>query len=1439
MVLSIADQSIAGLTAECERRFDLCSPRDDVMEHDWVVNRRVDFSLWIDMMGASAAGRASLDARLESRPREAALTKSMLSRFLNYLDRLEKATSASAFGDAKRDVDSVIENLTILAVAIRSTGRVSRFRKADARLDRAVVHEFEQYLEFMVLISPFLEDNLRDPELRQLHKDKPLWWGEAIKGRLSILQQRLIEANVVRRNRFIYAQRHSRKLAVRSKFPPLLVDQQVKNAELSLEQEANVIEGRETMVNPQDVTMESPFKNILQKAPALSATSASALEQSNIIARFQRKQKVPMANSQITSIAGTMEYPKLSYPAQAPSHLSPLMAEKCPCCCEPLPEDVFQSHREWEYAHLTYILGILCSQVNRKHLVQDVQPYTCFAENCPTPTVLYATTRDLEIHLQQQHKNRRICQLCDFSQARNFEDLEKLIQHVQEQHEDTFPQELYDDIELWPTTLWYGLSSCPLCHSSGPTDDPILIEHVLKHIHWFSLLSLPWSDSQIQICTDFVPEYTDHGAMQKCLGELELPTEAQLDRAQTAVVAPGISHMNTELLVSSGYFSNTSYFAVSATGRGSRPATPDTILGEGFSASSRETNRSEFIVPYPRSFAFKKQGRALDLLGRLKIPGAKSSSGQKQLMACLHGLSDITNTYTVLEFAYAIHDSYPEMNIFWLRGDSMDAFSKSLSRIALKCNILGATVDLDTDALSLMRSWLGDESHGRWVVIIDSCNENLIQCMVEQLPECVHGAIIFTTRQAYQLNRPNSDHDTIYVEAIQSGTIAELLRNTLLTRPHDEKTLQSVLVHLGRDHLRLSFILAFIRTYKMSADDFFLLIGDRHSLSSDLLVKGMTFLLNDVHLCESLEETWGNSLARIRQSRASACHLLSLLSVLSSTPIPYSLFQAYMKKEHKVDEADFDSDLRFLEKSGLLSITQTTSVSLILHSAIQWAIRKWLASEGKLEEVTKEAIITISEALPSIWGSSGQESIHSRLVPHAVAVLDHSRAQCGLGPMPQQASLYFSLAHYLFEEGELNDAARYCQEALDMNEYIWGSDHPSTVHISTKLAKIREIQEDLHKLTESKTKRQPRTPSEPIKEVRISRKSMDKKVHLPAEHPGSIFDQVREQETRSERTSRGTKRWSGWVYDGSTYRYYRYRKTSHGLLMFLPATIKNQTGPNYTISQSKGWEQSQERGDIRLECSDDEVQQDATEAYAGVDYSENGPASTFPSRGAIEDANSSPSMGKGKGKVVYEPHLDPYSSQTSPVIPFEAQHRYRVEPSARFQPGEIFKVLWAPPQLEAGTSSSMICENGRDSFERPLAWWVGFRRFVVVTSQDGHSRCVPIYTYGGMGCTKRGTRAASHGIIFAHRRPRLIQGEPKLGFRPVKAHMVEEGETLSRGSRIKYSALTTVEHKVSVLSIGRIASDADRKFFSEAVNSCWVKKNHKENQHEEEEEEGI
>ncbi|KAF9775031.1 hypothetical protein IL306_006856 [Fusarium sp. DS 682] len=166
--------------------------------------------------------------------------------------------------------------------------------------------------------------------------------------------------------------------------------------------------------------------------------------------------------------------------------------------------------------------------------------------------------------------------------------------------------------------------------------------------------------------------------------------------------------------------------------------------------------------------------------------------------------------------------------------------------------------------------------------------------------------------------------------------------------------------------------------------------------------------------------------------------------------------------------------------------------------------------------------------------------------------------------------------------------------------------------------------------------------------------------------------------------------------------------------------------------------------------------------------------------------------------------------------------RYRVSQSHMFQPGEVFKVLWPEP---AGGGSIVEETVYRDQYGGRI--FVHFRRFIVVANDRGHCTCIPISTYGKKGCKKTGVKAEQHGIVAesSNRNPTGLSGEPKLGFPPVRVHIYEPNERISRESRVNYSKLTTVEHNVKVLFIGRVVT-SDWDIVTDAVNTSWANKTH-------------
>ncbi|KAG5913628.1 hypothetical protein E4U42_000966, partial [Claviceps africana] len=169
---------------------------------------------------------------------------------------------------------------------------------------------------------------------------------------------------------------------------------------------------------------------------------------------------------------------------------------------------------------------------------------------------------------------------------------------------------------------------------------------------------------------------------------------------------------------------------------------------------------------------------------------------------------------------------------------------------------------------------------------------------------------------------------------------------------------------------------------------------------------------------------------------------------------------------------------------------------------------------------------------------------------------------------------------------------------------------------------------------------------------------------------------------------------------------------------------------------------------------------------------------------------------------------------------------YRIEPSSRFQPGEIFKVYWSEPQGAGKHKHGSV--SGRQEIQNRfgIKFFVGFRRFIVIANDQGHCTCVPILTYGGKACNKNGVKPAKHGIIHEQgQKARMLDGEPKLGFPAVQARITEEGEKLCKESRVNYSKLVTVEHNVKVFFVGSVEPESWPQV-ADAVNDCWYQKIH-------------
>lgn len=228
------------------------------------------------------------------------------------------------------EVEQIIDHLARLGVAIRKSGANTRSQKAD-RLFREEDHS-DLFRHLAVVVLGRGSINGRQD-------------GETNPALLSPIQQRLIRANLRRRNRFLYAQRHARKLALSEamssayqssppvfdvpafvgefRVPEIAVAQDISITEETLEIDAPAI--------PLRMNYPTPF----------TATSASAVGTTIQGVPSQMTPPSQLAKTTITSTAAKILYPR------PPQLRGGMKYFKCPCCCQTLPA-LYHERTHWK-----------------------------------------------------------------------------------------------------------------------------------------------------------------------------------------------------------------------------------------------------------------------------------------------------------------------------------------------------------------------------------------------------------------------------------------------------------------------------------------------------------------------------------------------------------------------------------------------------------------------------------------------------------------------------------------------------------------------------------------------------------------------------------------------------------------------------------------------------------------------------------------------------------------------------------------------------------------------------------------------------------------------------------------------------------------------------------------------------------------------------------
>lgn len=306
-------------------------------EYHWIENRLADFNLWTEGVGALGKDGASLDSRFASRPHNLAPVKTILTLLISSLIAFAASLqSGQPSQDVRDGINSCLDTLALIGVAIRLTGRKSRLQKYDGRFDSSKFNELRRYLEILCsrqFVDPACTDLGLSHQMTTEDRVRRLQFPA-----LTAAQRRLVEANLRRRNRFMQSYNHSKGLQPRISLLPSKVEETTHTGS-----HTHNTEPSQVMSTRQKNTGEVS-KSTAQDAPSVSGTLASEPDGSLYLgSNDTRHPAAPRRPATVlTALTGSVIYPK------PPKITEGMHLFKCPGCFHALPVEIAQGKESWK-----------------------------------------------------------------------------------------------------------------------------------------------------------------------------------------------------------------------------------------------------------------------------------------------------------------------------------------------------------------------------------------------------------------------------------------------------------------------------------------------------------------------------------------------------------------------------------------------------------------------------------------------------------------------------------------------------------------------------------------------------------------------------------------------------------------------------------------------------------------------------------------------------------------------------------------------------------------------------------------------------------------------------------------------------------------------------------------------------------------------------------
>ena len=164
-----------------------------------------------------------------------------------------------------------------------------------------------------------------------------------------------------------------------------------------------------------------------------------------------------------------------------------------------------------------------------------------------------------------------------------------------------------------------------------------------------------------------------------------------------------------------------------------------------------------------------------------------------------------------IEYAYQVRDESQATWVFWVHAGTHERFKEGYRRIAEATKMDGWD-DPKANVLRLVRTWLNNESNGRWLMVVDNADDEAVffqdvppmdstgssgqppvELLRDFLPQSPNGSILITSRSrdaAYKLTGAHSS--IVEVKHMENDAALALLEKKLGCIDDEDEAVQLI-----------------------------------------------------------------------------------------------------------------------------------------------------------------------------------------------------------------------------------------------------------------------------------------------------------------------------------------------------------------------------------------------------------------------------------------------------------------------------------------------------------------------------------------------------------------------------------------------------------------------------------------------------------------------